>query len=90
MICIAEASENIGRSLGNKNDWFCLCLDNYALGWKKDHPVFNGPFKVNIVSEMRPTPDNAKEYAPMYGYTLPEQTEMWMVSKNGGFEKASA
>lgn len=86
VICIAEASENIGRSLGNKNDWFCLCLDNYALGWKKDHPVFNGPFKVNIVSEMRPTPDNAKEYAPMYGYTLPEQTEMWMVSKNGGFE----
>ena len=85
VICIAEASENIGRSLGNKNDWFCLCLDNYALGWKKDHPVFNGPFKVNIVSEMRPTPDNAKEYAPMYGYTLPEQTEMWMVSKNGGF-----
>ena len=78
-ICIAEASENLGRSLGSKNDWFCLCLDNYALGWKKDHPIFNGPFKVNIIPEMRPTPANAKEYCPIYGYTLPDETEMWMV-----------
>ena len=38
------------------------------------------------VPYVKVTPDNAKEYAPMYGYTLPEQTEMWMVSKNGGFE----
>lgn len=80
-IFIAEQSENLGRSLGSKNDWFCLCLDNYALGWKKDHPIFNGPFKVDIVPEMRPTPENAKEYCPIYGYTLPEQTEMWMVHR---------
>lgn len=85
-ICIAEMSEELGRSLGNKNDWFCLCLDNYALGWKKDHPIFNGPFKVNIVPEMRPTPQSAKEYGPMYGYTVPDMTEMWMVHKSYGFE----
>ncbi|MDE5988666.1 MAG: protein-disulfide reductase DsbD N-terminal domain-containing protein [Duncaniella sp.] len=78
-ICIAEMSEELGRSIGTKNDWFCLCLDNYALGWKKDHPIFNGPFKVNITTEMRPTPEVAKEYGPIYGYTLPDQTEMWMV-----------
>jgi len=85
-VFIAEMSEDLGRSLGSKNDWFCLCLDNYALGWKKDHPIFNGPFKVNIVSEMRPTPESAKEYGPLYGYTVPDMTEMWMVHKSGGFE----
>lgn len=85
-VCIAEASEDLGRSLGSKNDWFCLCLENYAHNWNKDHPVFKGPFKVNIKSEMRPTPANAFEYCPMYGYTLPEQTEMWLVHplKDGG------
>lgn len=80
-ICIAEMSEDLGRSIGTKNDWFCLCLDNYALGWNKDHPVFNGPFKVNIKPEMRPTPALAKEYCPIYGYTLPDETEMWLVHK---------
>lgn len=78
-VCIAEASEDLGRSLGSKNDWFCLCLDNYAHNWKKDHPIFNGPFKVNIKSEMLPTPANALEYCPIYGYTLPAETEMWKV-----------
>lgn len=86
VICIAEASENIGRSLGTKNDWFCLCLDNYALGWKKEHPIFNGPFKVNITAEMLPTPESAKEYGPMYGYTVPPTVEMWKVHNNGNFE----
>lgn len=80
-VCIAEASEDMGRSLGSKNDWFCLCLDNYAHHWKKEHPIFNGPFKVNIKSEMLPTPANALEYCPIYGYTLPAETEMWMVHK---------
>lgn len=81
VVCIAEASEDMGRSIGTKNDWFCLCLNNYALGWDKQHPIFKGPFKVDIVSEMRPTPEHAKEYCPIYGYTLPEQTEMWLVHK---------
>lgn len=80
-VCIAEASEDLGRSLGSKNDWFCLCLDNYAHHWKKDHPIFNGPFKVNIKSEMLPTPANALEYCPIYGYTLPAETEMWKVQE---------
>lgn len=78
-VCIAEMSEDLGRSVGTKNDWFCLCLYNYAHNWKKDHAIFNGPFKVSIRSEMLPTPENAKEYCPIYGYTLPELTEMWLV-----------
>lgn len=80
-VMIAEQSRDLGGTIGSKNDWFCLCLDNYALGWKKDHPIFKGPFKVDIRSEMRPTPANAKEYCPIYGYTLPDSTEMWLVHK---------
>lgn len=80
-LMIAEQSHDLGNSIGSKNDWFCLCLDNYALGWKKDHPIFKGPFKVDIKTEMRPTPEHAKEYCPIYGYTLPDSTEMWLVHK---------
>lgn len=78
-LCIANASEDIGRSIGTKCDWFCLCLDADALGWKKDHPIFQGPFKVKIQPEMKPTPPMAFEYAEMDGYTLPAETEMWTV-----------
>ena len=85
-ILIAEMSEVIGNSIGSKNDWFCLCLDNYALGWKKDHPIFNGPFKVNIVPEIRPIPKTANEYSYIYGYTLPLETEMWKVHESTGYE----
>ncbi len=78
-LCIAGASEEIGRSIGTKNDWFCLCLAGDALGWKPDHPIFQGPFKVNIKTGMKPTPSTAFEYGKIYGYTLPEETEMWTV-----------
>lgn len=80
-VMIAEMSEMLGRSIGTKNDWFCLCLDNYALGWDMSHPVFNGPFRVDIRPEMRPTPSHAKTYEPLYGYTLPDMTEMWLVHR---------
>lgn len=81
-LCIASASEDLGRSIGTKNDWYCLCLDNYALGWDKDHPIFKGPFKVDITPETRPTPSAAREAAPMYGQVLPAEMEMWKVSEN--------
>lgn len=79
VLCIADASEEIGRSIGTKCDWFCLCLDADAHHWVKDHPIFQGPFKVDIRTEMKPTPPNAFEYAEMYGYELPAETEMWTV-----------
>lgn len=79
VLCIANASEDLGRSIGTKCDWFCLCLEADALGWKKDHPIFQGPFKVKIQPEMKPTPPSTFEYAEIYGYTLPAQTEMWTV-----------
>ena len=78
-LCIANASEDLGRSLGSKCDWFCLCLEADAHHWVKDHPIFQGPFRVDIRPEMKPTPAGAFEYAKMYGYTLPAETEMWAV-----------
>lgn len=78
-LCIASQSEEMGRALGSKNDWMCLCLAGEAYGWKKDHPIFQGPWKVNIKSYMAPTPSGAFEYCPMYGYTLPAKQEMWRV-----------
>lgn len=80
-VMIAQMSEDLGRSIGTKNDWMCLCLDNYALGWDKNHQIFKGPFKVDIKSEMRPTPASAKEYEPIYGYKLPDETEMWLIHR---------
>ena len=29
-LCIASYSKQLGNALGSKNDWMCLCLDNYA------------------------------------------------------------
>lgn len=79
-VCIASASEDLGRSIGSKNDWYCLCLDNYAYKWDKSHPIFNGPFKVEIKGEMRPTPYDAVNYGKYYNYVAPEEVEMWQVS----------
>lgn len=78
-ITIAEMGEEIGRSLGIKSDWYCLCLLGDALGWKADHPVFKGPFPVKLKTFMDNTPDNAKEIAAIFGQQLPEKIPMWKV-----------
>ncbi len=82
-LCIAEYSEYLGRSLGIKNDWYCLCLDADAHTWVKDHPIFQGPYKVTLNTVLKPTPENAKEIAGMYGENLPDSTEMWRVQTKG-------
>lgn len=78
-VTIAEMGERIGRSLGLKSDWYCLCLLGDALGWKADHPVFKGPFTVKLDTFMDDTPDMAKEIAVMFGKPLPAKTSMWKV-----------
>ena len=81
-VMIGHMSEELGRSLGNKNDWYCLCLDNYALGMKNEHPVFNGPFKVDMTTEMRPTAAPALEVAEMMGESLPKEMPMLLMHPN--------
>ena len=81
-VMIGHMSEELGRSLGNKNDWYCLCLDNYALGMKNEHPVFNGPFIVDMTTEMRPTAAPALEVAEMMGESLPKEMPMLLMHPN--------
>ena len=81
VLCIADASEHVTRSVGCKNDWYCLCLNNHAHSWVKDHPIFKGPFKVEITPEMRPTPESTKSQQKMIGQPCPEQLEMWKVAE---------
>lgn len=83
VLTIAELGETLGRRMGVKNDWYCLCLDQWAHSMRTSHPIFKGPYKVNITLEERPTPDGAKEYAPLLGQTLPETTPMWRVNTKG-------
>ncbi len=79
VITIASAGEELGRRIGTKNDWYCLCLSDMALGWNATHPIFQGPVKVKLATEMRPTPPPALEFAKLMGETLPAQTEMFQI-----------
>lgn len=89
-VMIGHMSEELGRSLGNKNDWYCLCLDNYALGMKNEHPVFNGPFKVDMTTEMRPTAAPALEVAEMMGESLPKEMPMLLMHPNWTEEESAS
>ena len=77
VITIAEAGENMGRRIGTKNDWYCLCLEDLALGWNATHPIFQGPVKVKLETSMQPTPAPALEVAKYMGEKLPAETEMF-------------
>lgn len=79
VLCIADASEHVGRSVGTKNDWLCLCLQNKAHDWKADHDIFKGPFKVSIKAKKENVPENYFEYQRIYKIECPEQLDMWEV-----------
>lgn len=83
VITIAEESEKVGRRIGVKNDWYCLCLDAHAYGMNTKHEIFKGPYPVTLTMTDRKTPDGAKEYAAITGETLPETTPMWRVQNKG-------
>lgn len=79
-LLVAEMNENLTRSLGTKNDWYCLCLMSHAHSWRADHPIFNGPFKVKMTTEQRPTPEGIKSFPHYFeGHKVPETMEMWRV-----------
>ena len=79
VITIAELGETLGRYIGLKSDWYCLCLDNYAHTMRTNHPIFKGPYKVNMKLEEKPTPEGALAFAPMVGETLPPTTKMMKI-----------
>lgn len=79
VVTIAELGETLGRYIGLKSDWYCLCLDNYAHTMRTNHPIFKGPYKVNMKLEEKPTPEGALAFAPMVGETLPPTTKMMKI-----------
>ncbi len=82
-IMIADISDRIGRRIGLKLDWYCLCLDAQAYNINTKHPIFNGPFKVKLTIENLPTPKPALEFQRYYKEKIPATVDMWRVQTQG-------
>ena len=82
-ILLAEMGENLGRFLGLKTDWYCLCLDADAHHFRAEHPIFKGPFPVEMTVRMQPTPEGAYRYPFYYDGPLPDSIPMWKVQTKG-------
>lgn len=70
-ITIGSVGNALGRRIGIKNDWYCLCLDADAHGMNLEHPIFKGPFHTDITLTKQPTPENAFHYAYFQDEPLP-------------------
>lgn len=82
VIFIASTADEMGRSIGLKLDWLCLCLDADAHHIKTQHPIFKGPLeKVMPTMEMKKTPDGIYHYTT--GDTVPKEIPMWRVQTAG-------
>lgn len=82
VVFIASTADEMGRSLGLKLDWLCLCLDADAHHIKLHHPIFNGPLeKVTPTLVRKKTPDGIYHYST--GDTVPKEIPMWRVQKEG-------
>ena len=79
IVTIANFGEDMGRRIGTKNDWYCLCLEDKAHHWNATHPIFQGPVPVKFEAKMEPTPAPAIEYATICGETLPDETLMFQM-----------
>lgn len=81
-VVIADVADHIGRSIGLKTDWYCLCLDAYAHSFNLEHPIFKGPYSVTPTIEKLPTPSDAFHYE-YYTGSLPDSIPMWRVQNKG-------
>jgi len=78
VVFIGSTADQMGRRIGLKLDWLCLCLDADAHHINTGHTIFKGPLE-NVVPtlEMEKTPDNIYEYPS--GDTVPKKIPMWKV-----------
>ena len=83
VLTIGELGSTLGSRVGSKNDWYCLCLDADAHSWRKDHPIFKGPFPVKMTVVDKPTPAEAFHYAYDYDGEMPKKLPMWKVQTKG-------
>lgn len=82
-ITIGSIGEKLGRRLGIKNDWYCLCLDADAHGMNLEHPIFKGPFRTSVTLTKQPTPEDAYHYQYSQDEPLPDSVMMWKVNTKG-------
>ncbi|WP_421918818.1 protein-disulfide reductase DsbD domain-containing protein [Marinifilum sp.] len=80
-VFIGHPANYLGRTLGSKLDWYCLCLDRYAHHTKFDHAIFKGPFKVKPTIKNRPTPKPILK--SWDGLDMPTEIPMWEVNTEG-------
>lgn len=82
VIFIASTADEMGRAIGLKLDWLCLCLDADAHHIKTQHPIFNGPLEKVVPSmEKKKTPDGIYHYTT--GKSVPKEIPMWRVQNVG-------
>jgi hypothetical protein len=79
MLAIGVVNERIGRRIGKKNDWYCLCLFSDAHSWRAEHEIFKGPFPVKMTVVDKPTPEPIYNYPHQLGGTILEKLPMWKV-----------
>ena len=82
-LTIADVSDRVGRRIGLKLDWYCLCLDAHAYNINKSHSIFKAPFKVSITMEELPTPKNALSFQKYFKEIIPPTQQMWRVQTQG-------
>jgi hypothetical protein len=87
MLMIADMSEEIGRRIGLKTDWYCLCLDADAHHIRMEHPIFHGPFPVKMTMVKKPTPERMLTLPYIDGSVAPDSLPMWRVQKEGYISK---
>ncbi|MDE5421954.1 hypothetical protein L3073_07015 [Ancylomarina sp. DW003] len=80
-IMIGEPSAFIGEGRQLKIDHLCLCLDAHAHGMKVKHPIFNKPFKVEMLKEDVKLTGNY--HARYGGRNLGESMPMWRIQTEG-------
>ncbi|MBD0833387.1 hypothetical protein [Aestuariibaculum sediminum] len=83
-IFIGHTAPLMGQSIGSKLDWLCLCLDADAHHIKTEHPIFKGPFPVELTLKKKATPEGIFLYPS--GKDVPKEIPMWRVQKEGYLE----
>lgn len=89
VVFIASTADQMGRSIGLKLDWLCLCLDADAHHLDTKHTIFNGPLeKVKPTLVNKPTPEGIFHYAS--GKNIPKEIPMWQVDQIGYMSSPTA
>lgn len=82
VVFIASTADQMGRRIGLKLDWLCLCLDADAHHLNAKHAIFKGPLEKVVPSmEVKKTPEGVFHYTT--GANIPKEIPMWRVQNTG-------